>query len=244
MLGFIDYGYMQYAFVADRFQYLAGIGVMSVVIGAVTYSVRRLSDLWQKGARVVAAMVIVVLGIQTWNQVGIWRDNETLNRHIIALNPQARDAHLNLGVGLDEQGRYAEAVAAYRVAVEQRPDKAEAHSYLGESLRELGRFEEAEKHLRRALTLNPSHTKTLYSLATLRFDQQRYDEMLELLQRLIDIDPSHAKAHVSMGAALFYLGRGDEALQRFEQALALDPTMEEARINRKAVLKAMEAIQE
>ena len=28
VLGFVDYGYMQFAFVADRFQYLAGIGVM------------------------------------------------------------------------------------------------------------------------------------------------------------------------------------------------------------------------
>ena len=45
VLGFVDYGYMLFAFVADRFQYLAGIGVMAVVIGAATYGVRRLSDL-------------------------------------------------------------------------------------------------------------------------------------------------------------------------------------------------------
>ena len=48
VLGFIDYGYMQYAFVADRFQYLAGIGVMAVVIGMTAYGVRRLLGLWQK----------------------------------------------------------------------------------------------------------------------------------------------------------------------------------------------------
>ena len=46
VLGFVDYQYMKYAFVADRFQYLAGIGVMAVVIGAVTYVVRRLSGWW------------------------------------------------------------------------------------------------------------------------------------------------------------------------------------------------------
>ena len=45
VLGFVDYGYMEYAFVADRFQYLAGIGVMAVVIGAATYGVRCLSGL-------------------------------------------------------------------------------------------------------------------------------------------------------------------------------------------------------
>ena len=33
VLGFVDYGYMQFSFVADRFQYLAGVGVLAVLIG-------------------------------------------------------------------------------------------------------------------------------------------------------------------------------------------------------------------
>ena len=49
VLGFVDHVYMQYAFVADRFQYLAGIGIMAVVIGVAAYGVRRLTDLWRKG---------------------------------------------------------------------------------------------------------------------------------------------------------------------------------------------------
>ena len=87
VLGFVDYEYMLFAFVADRYQYLAGIGVMAVVIGAVTYGVRSLSDSWQKGARIVAAVAIVVLGIKTWQQASIWKDGETLNRHINRAQP-------------------------------------------------------------------------------------------------------------------------------------------------------------
>ena len=87
VLGFVDYGYMQYAFVADRFQYLADLGVIAVVIGSATYGVRRLSDLWHKGAWVIAAVVIVVLGLLTWRQANVYRDDETLNRHIIAPQP-------------------------------------------------------------------------------------------------------------------------------------------------------------
>ena len=244
VLGFVDYGYMQYAFVADRFQYLAGIGIMVVVIGVATHGVRRLSASWQKGARVVAAVVIVVLGMLTWRQTSIWRDDETLNRHIIALNPQARDAHLNLGHILYKQGRYEEALDITRVAVEQRPDHFIIHANLGMVLNELRRFEEAETHLSCAISLNPNDTQALYSMATVRFNQQRYDEMLELLQRLIDIDSSDANAYVSMGVALSYLGRSDEALQSFDQALSLDPSSEAARANREVLLKAMEATQD
>ena len=244
VLGFVDYGYMQYAFVADRFQYLTGLGIMAVVIGAITYGVRSLSGLWQKSARVVAAIAIVVLGLLTWRQASIWRDDETLNRHIIALNPQARDAHLNLGYILYKQGRYEEALDVTRVAVEQRPDHFIIHANLGMVLNELRRFEEAETHLSRAIALDPNNTQALYSMATVRFNQQRYDEMLELLQRLIDIDSSDSNAYVSMGVALSYLGRSDEALQSFDQALSLDPTSETARANRQVLLKAMEATQD
>ena len=93
VLGFVDYGYMEYAFVADRFQYLAGIGVMAVVLGSATYGVRRLSGLWQQGALGGAAVVLILLGLLTWRQASIYRDDEIFNRHIIALNPQAANAH-------------------------------------------------------------------------------------------------------------------------------------------------------
>ena len=237
VLGFVDYGYMQYAFVADRFQYLAGIGVIAVVVGTAAYGVSRLSGLWQKGALGVMAVIIVVLGLLTWRQASIYRDDETLNRHIIALNPQARDAHFNLGIILYKQARYEEALEAARVAVAKRPNHASAHHNIGMIFNALERFEEAEKHLRRAIALD--HTKALYALAKLQIDQQRYDESLELLQQLIGIEPGHAKGLNAIGTVLFYLGKSDEALQHFDQALSLDPTLESARDNREAVLKAM-----
>ena len=49
-LGFVDYGFMTYSLVADRFQYLAGIGVMAVVIGAAVGGASRLSGGLKMGA--------------------------------------------------------------------------------------------------------------------------------------------------------------------------------------------------
>ena len=238
-LGFVDYTYMSYAFVADRYQYLAGIGVIAVVIGSATYGVRLLSSIWRKGALGGAAAVIVLLGLLTWRQASVYRDNETLNRHIIALNPQARNAHLNLGAALYKQGRYEEALEAMRIAVEQDSNHVSVHYNLGMILDKLGQFEKAEASLRRAIMLDPNHTAALHHLAKLLIEQKHYDEALEFFQRLIGIDPGHAKALGDIGVALFYLGRRDEALQHFDQALSLDPTLESARDNREAVLKAM-----
>ncbi|MCY3787276.1 MAG: tetratricopeptide repeat protein, partial [Gemmatimonadetes bacterium] len=223
VLGFVDYGYMQFSFVADRFQYLAGIGVMAVIIGTAAYGVSRLSSLWQKGALGVMAVIIVVLGVLTWRQSSIYRDNETLNRHIIALNPQARDAHYGLGKALYEQERYEEALTPARVAVEQRPDFFEAHVNLGAVLRELGRFEEAEQHLRRAIALNPLGQDAHLNLGDTLYELGWYTEAGSVYRAAVEQRPDFFEAHVNLGAILKVLGRYEEAEQHLRRAIALNP---------------------
>ena len=76
VLGFVDYGYMQFSFVADRFQYLAGIGVLAVLIGAAAHGVAKLPRGWGHGALGLAALVVVLLGVLTWRQAGVYRDED------------------------------------------------------------------------------------------------------------------------------------------------------------------------
>ena len=223
VLGFVDHGYMGYAFVADRFQYLAGIGVMAVVIGMAAYGVGRLSGLWQKGVLGVAGVALVALGMLTWRQANIYRDNETFCRHIIALNPQAPNVHRHLGNALYNQGRYEEALDAYRVAAEQRPDYARVHSNVGAALNKLDRFEEAETHLRRALALDPQVRNAHRHLSDALYNQGRYEEALEAAHVVVEQDPDSLGAHVNLGVTFAALGRFEEAETHLRRALALDP---------------------
>ena len=222
-LGFVDYAYMEYAFVADRYQYLAGIGVMAIVIGAAAYGIRRLSGLWQKGALGGAAVALILLGLLTWRQASIYRDDETFNRHIIALNPQARGAHLNLGDALYKQGRYEEALEATRVAVEQRPNYFKIHANLGVVLGKLGRFEGAETHLRRAIALNPQARGAHLNLGNALYKQARYEEALEATRVAVEQCPDCAQAHTTLGVTFAALDRFEEAEIHLRRAIALDP---------------------
>ena len=228
VLGFVDYTYMKYAFVADRHQYLAGIGVMAVVIGSAAYGTRRLSSRWQKSTLGIAAVSLVVLGMLTWRQASIYRDDETFNRHIIALNPQARNAHRHLGIALYEQGRYEEALDSYRVAVAHRPNYAKVHSNLGMVLNKLERFEEAETHVRRAIALDPK-TKIRYQrLGNALYGQDRYAEAADAYRVSAEHHPDYVQAHSGLGAALNELGRFEEAETHLRRAIALNPNHTEA----------------
>ena len=146
VLGFVDYGYLQFSFVADRFQYLACIGVLTVLIGGAAHGVGRLPDRLRSvriGAWALTAVAVAALGALTWRQAGVYRDEITLFSHVVAHNPAARDAHLNLGNALIKAGRNEEALAAGRIAVEQRPESADAHSNLGAAQMNLEQFEAA-----------------------------------------------------------------------------------------------------
>ena len=235
VLGFVDFGYMQFSFVADRYQYLAGIGLIAVVVSAAAHGATRLPRAWRSAAAGGAAVALVVLGTLTWLQAGIYRDGETLFRHVIAHNPTAREAHLNLGEALTKAGRWDEALAAFRIAVEHAPDDPRGHSNVGATLIMLDRLDEAEAPLRRALEHDPDSIHALQNLAAAEVMWTRYGAALALYRRLVEVDPRNPSAHRGVGTALYHLGRPDEALASLERALALDPTRADIRTNRDEV---------
>ena len=250
VLGLVDYGYMQFSFVADRYQYLASAGALAVLIGLAARGMER----WRAGlsgtgadgalrwmAAGLAAALLITLGALTWRQASIYQDDVTFFRHILSHNPTARSAQYNLGNALLNAGRPKEALEAYRIAMEQDPDSADAYSNTGRAFMDLNRLDEAVKWLQRALELDPQHEVSWQNLALARIRQQRLEEAVAVYQHLLIIAPGNVGAHSGLGVALHYLGRSEEALQSVDRALALDPSYEEALNNRAAMQQSLQA---
>ena len=225
VLGFVDYGYLQFSFVADRYQYLAGIGVLAVLIGAAAHGVGRLPDGYRRGALGLAAAVVVVLGGLTWRQARVYRDEVTLFSHVVAHNPAARDAHLNLGIALYEAERFDEGLEASRIALEQRPDSAGALANVGRALVYFQQLEEAEDHLRHAVQVDPRSTTAHQNLAETLRKQERFAEAVESYRVVLEIDADFALAYAGMGMALFAERRYADALHAIATALSLQPEL-------------------
>ena len=177
------------------------------------------------GAWVLAAAVLLLLGTLTWRQAGIYRDEVALFSHVVALNPTARDAHLNLGSALFEAERMEEGLAASRIAVEQRPDSAGALANVGRALVYFERFTEAEEHLRRAVVLDARSTTAHQNLAEALRKQGRHAEAVESYRAVLEVDSGFALAYAGMGTALYEARRYAEALEALEAALALRPEL-------------------
>ena len=221
VLGFVNYGYMEYSFVADRFQYLAGIGVMAVLIGAAVHGASRLSAGLKSGATGLLVVVLALLGTTTWRQTRIYRDEVTFFSHIVSRNPEARSAHFNLSIHLARAGRPEEALAAARMAVENRPDQAKDLAILGSALIRTERFVEAEEILRRALEIDPAHKNSRRQIANMLRVQGRREEALEAYRALLEIDSNYAPAYAYIGDLLVQLHRYAEAVEPLSKALTL-----------------------
>jgi Flp pilus assembly protein TadD len=213
-LGFVNVYPMRYSFVADHFQYLAGVGL--IVLGAAGLN---------RVPRVIPAALVVLLGALTWQQAGIYRDLETLWRDTLAKNPDCWLAHNNLGMLLSNQGRNDEAMDHYHKAIQINPNDSEALNNLGAALAATGRFDEAIKNYYKAIQINPGFFKALNNLGLALVAQGRFDEAIENFHKAIQINPNHPNAFLNLGIALAQSGRTKEAAAQFREALKLNPEL-------------------
>ena len=250
-IGWVDFGYMLYSFVADRYQYLAGLGLLGAFIGTITIGIRRLAMRARMpvmiGGGVAGAAVLAVLATITWQQTWIYQNNMIFYEHVISLNPTARFAHHSLGQEYHERKRYDDAMRVYRIDLQLAPHGpspeirlAKNHIGLGATLDELGQTAEAENHFIKAVQLRPRYDNALDNLGGFYIRHRRYGDALPLFQQLLTMKPNHPRFHVGRGVSLSGLGRNEEALRSYERALALQPGMDIARINRERLLKYLE----
>ncbi len=87
-----------------------------------------------------------------------YAEAEKVYRHYLAHNPQAPNAHYNLGTLALAQGRNEEAILSLQRAVKDDPADTDAHLYLAQALEKVGKTQEAIHAYRRVLALDP-HNK-------------------------------------------------------------------------------------
>ncbi len=237
-LGFVDYGYMQYSFVADRYQYFASIGLVAVFAAAATvalrYGLARLAEARRRPARLVAgggaAALVALLATLAWQQATIYEDEHLFYSHIVSYNPVARSAHHNRGLWLHKQGRSEEALADFHRELQNRPDYDNPHVSIGIIHDQANRFVEAEKHYRNALRIKPHNKEALNNLPLLLVrrgqgeeQQGRIKEAEALYQQALQVVPHHADATLFLGALLGTTGRYQASATLFQDFLKVTP---------------------
>ncbi len=219
-LGFVNVFPMRYSFVADHFQYLAGVGL--ITLGAAGLS---------RVPRVIPAMLVTVLAVLTWQRANVYLDEKILWRDTLAKNPECWMALGNLGVCLYDEGQKEEAVELFRKAIRINPNYYEAINNLGFIFASQKRFDEAIEQYRRAIRIKPDYIIALNNLGLALAAQGRFDEAIENYRTALKISPYDYDALNDLGIALTARGQPDEAIKDFQKAVLIEPKNADCHLN-------------
>ncbi|HEX4053900.1 MAG TPA: tetratricopeptide repeat protein [Tepidisphaeraceae bacterium] len=228
-LGFVNLYPMRYSFVADHFQYQAGIGL--IVLAA--------AGLWRLG-HIPSAAVIVILAILTWRRGPIYQNQLVLWKDTTEHNPTSWMAWGNLGdeyaglsnrPGLPAAARdedRAKARACYQRLYSLAPDQPLAHLKWGIVLEYDGDLTDARAEFQQALNLAPKFTIAMNSMGMLLIQLNEPDEATKYYRKAIELDPGYAEVRVNYGNVLLSRGDVDAAMAQYAEAAARRPDNVEA----------------
>jgi len=223
VLGFIMLYTFRYSFVADHYQYVASIGLITLFSAGLAHLAGYLKQRRPWLEVMVCLGLLLALGTLTWRQARIYYNAETLWQTTIRRNPGCWMACNNLGLDYFQQGRMDEAIAQFQKALAIQTNDSHAHHNLGLVYFQQDRMDEAIAEIQTALAIEPDYASAHNNLGLIYSRLGRLDEAIAQYQKALTIARNVAEYHYNLGNALLRRDRPDEAIAQYQQALAVDP---------------------
>ncbi len=219
---------------ADRYAYVPLIGIFIIV----AWGVPELISKWRYKEKVLSVsggIIIFLLLITTWKQVSHWKNNITVFEHAVRVTdkeyPSFALIHNNLGNALDAEGKNAEAISHYKMAIELNPNYYKPHTNLGIALGVEGKNEEAISHFKMAIKLKPDYAPAHNGLGIALGAEGKNAEAISHYKMAVKYNPDFADAYNNLGIALGAEGKNEEAISHYKMTIKLKPDYAKAHNN-------------
>jgi len=149
-------------------------------------------------------------------------------RQALQLNPRSSEAHHNLGMTWQAQGRAAEAMAEFEEAVRLDRDRLDTWTQLGLLYATQNRMPDAERAFRELIRLQPNSAEAFGWLANALAEQNKLTDAVPFYLSALKLNPTDYRTEFNLGLTFSRLGKKDEAAEHYRQALRLHPNYAEA----------------
>jgi len=190
VIGFVQVGH---AAMADRFFYLPSLGIYLLI----TAALRELSLRISASRFLVAPVALVLLllaGTLARRQVDVWRSDQSLFEHALAVTSRNALAHSTLGIALGKAGELATAEREFRSAIAIDPSHHDYHYNLGFALESQAKLQLAAAAYARAVDLAPDDFDSHFHLGATYGRLGDYGLAAQHYQRAVELRPSHLEA--------------------------------------------------
>jgi len=213
--------------IAEYRLYLASVGFV-LLVTALIY----MRKAGQKPLNMIAAAILIVFSILTYQRNRVWKDEIILWNDTIQKSPYKARPYLSRGWLYYTQGNLTQASADYDKAIELNPKYAEAYFVRGFAFYSRGNSAQAMSDYNKAIDIDPRFAKAYYNRALVYHNQGHLSQAMPDYNKAIDIDPNFADAHNNRGWAYYTQGKSAQAIADFNKAIEIDPGYARAYFNR------------
>jgi protein O-mannosyl-transferase len=178
---------------ADRYAYAPMFGLAMALVTTAQAIITRWPGARRGllGAAALWGVLVIAVGVR---QVGVWRDNETLYLHALAMSPNSGPAHFRVAYLAAQRDDWDTAIPLLQRAIELAPSDVAALDDLGVGFLRTGKLAAAEATLERAVTVNPAWFRAWYNLGLARLGLGKHDSACQALDHARRINPAYAPA--------------------------------------------------
>lgn len=155
---------------------------------------------------------------------GQFAEAEPIYTALIADQPNEWRSYFSRGAARERLGRWPEAEADMRRALELSPDQPDVLNYLGYSWVDRGEhLQEGLAMIRRAAEISPLSGAIIDSLGWAYFRLGDYAQAVDWLEAAVRLEPADATLNDHLGDAYWRVGRRIEARFQWQRAMTLEP---------------------
>jgi tetratricopeptide (TPR) repeat protein len=206
--------------------YLPSVGATAVFATGFFLVSRKISRA-RAGAlsTLVAAFIIVCLGIATSQRNLVWGDEVGLWEDVVSKSPQKPRPYNNLGYALNKAGKPWDAIPNFMKALTFAPYYADANYNLGRAYLLVDQSAMAIPLLQKAIRIQPNLAGAYSDLGAALNLEGRYQEAATFLEQNLGRLSQMPAAHFNLGVADINLGNQVAARRELEILARLDPEM-------------------
>jgi tetratricopeptide (TPR) repeat protein len=212
--------------IADRYAYLADIGLFICVMWAAAQIVRerKIPAAW---AAAPAVVVLITLGMVTSHQIGYWHDSMTLWTHTLSVTGRNPYAHEALAYTFAQRGQSEDAIREFDAAVSMHQYKAIDLVAFAAYKREHGHLREAIEEYTLALAVAGDakmRAIVLSRLATAYMQSGDYSRAEANCAAALQQNPNNGTALMVSALLAQRQGNFQLAATQFSRAMNVQPT--------------------
>ncbi|MBV8466677.1 MAG: tetratricopeptide repeat protein [Burkholderiales bacterium] len=211
-------------------------------LGVLLWQLGRLNDAWDamQLATELAPDVLPYLCIRGQLEAAVlrWAEAEASFSVLVHQDAASLDGWIGLGGASYQLRRYADAIDAYRRALDLQPGRVETINDLALALEAGSLRDEAIRLYREGLSLHPDFIPLYNNLGNALVVAGQPDEGADILLRALQLAPTVAELWFNYANALAVCTVSDQALSAYRRVLELDAGHVKAHINLANVLRA------